>query len=67
MLEKFTYIVTALCVVMFAPATLAHSGEHGADGVIQAVLHQLTAADHWLMVLVLCVFVGLFLSAARRS
>jgi len=67
MLEKLKYVLTALCAIIFTPVAIAHSGEHGTDGFISALLHQLTAADHWLIALVICLFVGLFISSARRS
>jgi hydrogenase/urease accessory protein HupE len=67
MLEKLRYILPTLCVVLFTPVAMAHSGEHGAGGFISALLHQLTAADHWLIVFVICLFAGLFISTTRRS
>jgi len=67
MLEKLKYVLTTLCAVLFTPIAMAHSGEHGAGGFMQSVLHQLTAADHWLIVLVIGLFAVLFISTARRS
>jgi hydrogenase/urease accessory protein HupE len=56
-----------LTLILLTPVAMAHSGVHGADGFIVALLHQLTAADHWLIFFVLFLFVGLFISATRRS
>jgi len=67
MLEKLKYILTTLCAVLCTPVAMAHTGEHGADGFISALLHQLTAADHLLIFFVFCLFLGLFISTARRS
>ncbi len=60
-------IVLALIVaVLFSPAIMAHTGSHSDTGIFTVLIHHLTSVDHWLLLLVMCLFVVLFLPVLRR-
>ncbi len=60
-------IVLALIVaVLFSPGLLAHTDNHTDMGFFTSALHYLTSVDHWLLFLVVCLFIVIFLPVLRR-
>jgi len=55
-----------LVVVLTSPEIMAHAGPHTESGFFTVLPHYLTSADHWLLLLVACLIIVLFLPVHRQ-
>lgn len=62
-LKKYLALLVA---VLTSPVVMAHAGTHTDTNFLTVLLHYLTSVDHWLLLLVACLIMGLFLPARRQ-